>query len=240
MSSKKKILTIIIISLIVIAVAAITIKLVGDLNKETTLKNEVKEISKFMNINQNENDEINEILTRREITKGKYKNIENDIKQYYQVIYSDLQNFSFLIDNDNFNIYLSSENLNEDKPSFIKSKDNLQNTKAQIDEYYNKLIKELNDESIKLSFITEARLDSYYRNFYLELTSLAISENLKKELDTAYEEVLSKIEIYNEALDFLVANKGHWAIKNNVIIFDDTILYEGYLEITNKLEVSEN
>ena len=122
MSSKKKILTIIIISLIVIAVAAITIKLVGDLNKETTLKNEVKEISKFMNINQNENDEINEILTRREITKGKYKNIENDIKQYYQVIYSDLQNFSFLIDNDNFNIYLSSENLNEDKPSFIKSK----------------------------------------------------------------------------------------------------------------------
>ncbi len=240
MSSKKKILTIIIISLIVIAVAAITIKLVGDLNKETTLKNEVKEISKFMNINQNENDEINEILTRREITKGKYKNIENDIKQYYQVIYSDLQNFSFLIDNDNFNIYLSSENLNEDKPSFIKSKDNLQNTKAQIDEYYNKLIKELNDESIKLSFITEARLDSYYRNFYLELTSLAISDNLKKELDTAYEEVLSKIEIYNEALDFLVANKGHWAIKNNVIIFDDTILYEGYLEITNKLEVSEN
>ena len=240
MSSKKKILTIIIISLIVIAVAAITIKLVGDLNKETTLKNEVKEISKFMNINQNENDEINEILTRREITKGKYKNIENDIKQYYQVIYSDLQNFSFLIDNDNFNIYLSSENLNEDKPSFIKSKDNLQNTKAQIDEYYNKLIKELNDESIKLSFITEARLDSYYRNFYLELTSLAISDNLKKELDTAYEEVLSKIEIYNEALDFLVANKGQWAIKNNVIIFDDTILYEGYLEITNKLEVSEN
>lgn len=240
MSSKKKILTIIIISLIVIAVAAITIKLVGDLNKETTLKNEVKEISKFMNINQNENDEINEILTRREITKGKYKNIENDIKQYYQVIYSDLQNFSFLIDNDNFNIYLSSENLNEDKPSFIKSKDNLQNTKAQIDEYYNKLIKELNDESIKLSFITEARLDSYYRNFYLELTSLAISDNLKKELDIAYEEVLSKIEIYNEALDFLVANKGHWAIKNNVIIFDDTILYEGYLEITNKLEVSEN
>lgn len=240
MSSKKKILTIIIISLIVIAVAAITIKLVGDLNKETTLKNEVKEISKFMNINQNENDEINEILTRREITKGKYKNIENDIKQYYQVIYSDLQNFSFLIDNDNFNIYLSSENLNEDKPSFIKSKDNLQNTKAQIDEYYNKLTKELNDESIKLSFITEDRLDSYYRNFYLELTSLAISDNLKKELDTAYEEVLSKIEIYNEALDFLVANKGHWAIKNNVIIFDDTILYEGYLEITNKLEVSEN
>lgn len=240
MSSKKKILTIIIISLIVIAVAAITIKLVGDLNKETTLKNEVKEISKFMNINQNENDEINEILTRREITKGKYKNIENDIKQYYQVIYSDLQNFSFLIDNDNFNIYLSSENLNEDKPSFIKSKDNLQNTKAQIDEYYNKLTKELNDESIKLSFITEDRLDSYYRNFYLELTSLAISDNLKKELDTAYEEVLSKIEIYNEALDFLVANKGHWAIKNNVIIFDDTILYERYLEITNKLEVSEN
>lgn len=240
MSSKKKILTIIIISLIVIAVAAITIKLVGDLNKETILKNEVKEISKFMNINQNENDEINEILTRREITKGKYKNIENDIKQYYQVIYSDLQNFSFLIDNDNFNIYLSSENLNEDKPSFIKSKDNLQNTKAQIDEYYNKLIKELNDESIKLSFITEDRLDSYYRNFYLELTSLAISDNLKKELDTTYEEVLSKIEIYNEALDFLVANKGHWAIKNNVIIFDDTILYEGYLEITNKLEVSEN
>ena len=240
MSSKKKILTIIIISLIVIAVAAITIKLVGDLNKETTLKNEAQEISKFMNINQNENDEINEILTRREITKGKYKNIENDIKQYYQVIYSDLQNFSFLIDNDNFNIYLSSENLNEDKPSFIKSKDNLQNTKAQIDEYYNKLTKELNDESIKLSFITEDRLDSYYRNFYLELTSLAISDNLKKELDTAYEEVLSKIEIYNEALDFLVANKGHWAIKNNVIIFDDTILYERYLEITNKLEVSEN
>ena len=65
-------------------------------------------------------------------------------------------------------------------------------------------------------------------------------EELLKELDKTYQDTLSKIDIYNEALDFLIANKGHWSIKNNVIIFDDNLLYEGYLKITDKLEVSEN
>lgn len=236
----KKILTIIITSLIIIAIAIIAIKLVSDLNKETTIKNEVKEINKYINLNQNANDKINEVLTRRQITKGKYKNIENDIKEYYQALYSDIQNYTFLIASDTFASYLSSDNLNEDKPSFIKSKDNLQNTKAQIEEYYNKLKDYLNSEATKLNYITNQKLDTYYRNFYLELTEMVNKEELLKELDKTYQDTLSKINIYNEALDFLIANKGHWSIKNNVIIFDDNLLYEGYLKITDKLEVSEN
>lgn len=245
---KKK--TIIIFILIVIAVLGIVTKLVLDLNKETKIRNEIKEISKVFDIANIDDDQVNEILSRRIVKKGHYADVEDSIKTYYTNLYSDLKNLTFLLDDDNFSSYLTEKNLNDDKPTFIKSKDNLQNSKAQIEEYYTKLTNELTDKTTKLSYAAKKNLSTYYRDFYLELTTLAIADDFQSEIETAYKQTNAKIDVYNEALDFLIANKGHWEVKNEVIIFDETTLYEEYLVITDKLtnqtesqeekEVSEN
>lgn len=235
---KKK--TIIIFIIIAIIIAFITTKLISDFTKETKIKDEIKEISKVFKVVNIDDDEVNEILNRRIIKSGPYKDVEDSIKKYYQNVYSNLKNLTFLLDDDNFSIYLSGDNLKEDKPNFTKSKDNLLNTKAQIDEYYNLLTDELDNKQTKIEYILDKDVSPYYQEFYLELTSLAISSDFNNELSEAYENTITKIDIYNEALDFLITNKGHWSIKDDVIIFDDTVLYEEYINITKKLEVSES
>lgn len=247
MKNKK---TVIICIFIIIAVLGISIKLALDLSKEAKIRNEIKEISKVLNLANIDDDQVNEILSRRIIKKGHYADVEDSIKNYYTNLYSDIKNLTFLLDDDNFSSYLTEKNLNDDKPTFIKSKDNLQNSQAQIEEYYTKLTNELTNKNEKLSYVAEKNLSTYYRDFYLELTTLAIPEDFQTQVDNAYEQTLEKIEIYNEALDFLIANKGHWTVKNEVILFDETTLYEEYIVITEKLskveeaneenEVSEN
>lgn len=40
-------------------------------------------------------------------------------------------------------------------------------------------------------------------------------------------------------LIFLAANKGHWEIQNEAIAFDDPVIYDEYINITNKLNSSK-
>lgn len=217
----------------------ITTKVVYDLNKETKIRNEIKEInSAFKTANLDDN-HINEILNHRIIKKGHYKEVEDSIKLYYKDVYSDLKNLTFLLDDDNFTNYLTGKNLKEDSPSFIKSKDNLQNSKAQIGEYYQKLTNELTDDNIKLSYTTKYNFDTYYRNLYLELTKIVLDDNFKTNIDNQYNNTINKISTFDEALNFLIANRGHWAIKKEVIMFDETTLYEEYIKITDKLNKKE-
>lgn len=229
---KKHFIIGLIIILIVVGLG-ISIKVALDFNKETKIKNEVKEIKIAFDTNNFEN--INEILDRRLIKKGHYSDVEISIKLYYKNLYNSLDNINFLLDEDNFSSYLTGKNLNDDKPTFIKSKNNLQNSRAQIEECYNKFLEELNNNSNKSSYIIDKKLKKYYQNFFLELTDLAVSDEFKEKLNNDYKSTLDKINIYNEAFDFLAANKGHWAIQNEAIVFDDTIIYEEYVSITKKL-----
>lgn len=236
------------ITILIIIGLGISFKIVLDFNHETKIKNEVKEIKNAFDSNNFEN--INEIFDRRLIQTGHYAEVEKSIKLYYKNLYSSLDNINFLFDEDNFNSYLTSKNINDDKPTFIKSKNNLQNSKAQIEECYNKFLEELNNNSNKAAYITNKEMTKYYQNFFFELTNLAISDEFKEKVNDNYKSTLDKISIYNEAFDFLATNKGHWAIQNEAIVFDDTIIYEEYVNITKKLnpnlsdenkeEVSEN
>ncbi len=233
---KKKQLIIISIIILVIVGVFISFKLFLDFNNETKIKNEINEIKRVAEAN---NDDIHEILDRRVVKSGPYSEVEVGIKLYYKNLYSSLDNLNFLLDDDNFSNYLSSKNLNDDKPSFIKSKNNLKNSKAQIEEYYSKFTDELTNDSIKLNIISDKELKNYYLNFYLDLTKIGIADNVNETIEKAYKSTLEKIDIYNETFDFLAANKGHWEIQNEAIAFDDPVIYDEYINITNKLNSSK-
>lgn len=229
---KKKQLIIISIIILVIIGVFIFFKLFLDFNNETKIKNEINEIKRVAETN---NDDIHEILDRRVVKNGPYSEVEVGIKLYYKNLYSSLDNLNFLLDDDNFSNYLSSKNLNDDKPSFIKSKNNLKNSKAQIEEYYSKFTDELTNDSTKLNIISDKELKNYYLNFYLDLTKIGITDNVTETIEKSYKSTLEKIDIYNETFDFLAANKGHWEIQNESIAFDDPVIYDEYINITNKL-----
>lgn len=234
--NKKKIIIISIAIILILALGIIT-KVAIDFNKESKIRNEIKEIEKVFF--SSDNTSINEILDRRIIKKGPYATVEESIKAYYKNLYSTKENIFFLLDDDNFSNYLSSKNLNDDKPLYVKSRSNLKNTKAQLDENYQKYLSDINETSNKLSYLTEKDLKSYYSNFYIELTENVITSESKEVLEKEYNKAINRINIYNEVYDFLSANKGHWAIKNDRLEFDDTLLYEEYINITDKLSIEE-
>ena len=233
---------IIYITLTIIAIISLTIilKIIFDYQKEAKIRNEIKIINNILTSENIEENAINKILDRTIIEKGEYKLVEKSIKLYYKDLYSSLSNLYFLLDEDNFSNYLSIINLKEDKPTFIKSKNNLQDSKNQIIEQYNDFYTRLTDESIKLSYIVDKNLSNYNRKFYLEIIEEINKKDFKNNITQKKNNIINKIPIYNEALDFLIVNKGHWEIRNNNIIFDTTQLYEEYSEITKKITKEPN
>jgi len=236
----KKKMIIIVIALLLIVGSFIAIKVALDFNKEAKLRDEIKKISTIFTTEESKN-KLTEILDRRVISKGQYALVEDSIKLYYKDLYNNLSNLNFLLDDDNFTDYLSSRNLSNDGPNFIKSRDNLANTRVQIDENYKLFTNLLDDDPTRSSYLEGKNIDIYYRNFYLELTTLVVNADFRSTLKSDYDQVISKISIYNEIFDFLFSNKGHWAISNDKIAFDDTVLYDEYIHITEKLngEISE-
>ncbi len=231
--NKKKIIIIVLAILLIIG-SFIAIKIVLDFNKEAKLREEIKEISAIFTKMEDKN-KLTEILDRRVVNNGQYAIVEDAIKLYYKDLYNNLSNLEFLLDDDNFTDYLSSKNLSNDGANFNKSRENLANSRVQIDEYYKLFTNLLDDDPTRAAYLEGKNIDIYYRNFYLELTTLVVNEDFRNTLKSDYERVINRISIYNEIFDFLLSNKGHWAISNDKIAFDDTVLYDDYIRITEKL-----
>lgn len=231
----KKNIAFIIISLLIIIGVIIAIEIAIDFNKEAKIRNEVKEIINIMTNDIENTEKANEILTRRIITKGKYKTVEDNLKKYYTDLYNNYSNLLFLENDDNFSNYLSITNLKEDRPDFIKSKNNLQNSKAQIDEYYNSFVSLLTKDENKEVYIMNKKITSYYKDFYFTLTNELNTKEFLDNIKENYEIAKSKITIYNEAFDYLIVNKGNWELKNNSLIFKTIENNEEYLKIIAKL-----
>lgn len=236
---KNRVVFTLIVSALILAGFLIS-SLIRDLSKERVIKNEIKEISKGFVTENVDDDNINTVLERRLIKKGEYAKVEDGIKKYYKDLYDDLKNITFLLDEDNYSDFLSSDNLLDDGPSFVKSKNKIQNTKAQLADCFQEFTNQFESESVKISYVIDKDLSRYYKNFYMDLTKEIVEPTLKDNIEKRYKSILKKIDIYNEALDFLISIKGHWEVRNDVIAFERPEDFELYKEITNKLETSES
>ena len=234
---KRRIVFTLIISALILASFLVS-GLIRDLKKEKVIRNDIKEISKVFGTENIDDDDVNAVLDRRVIKKGEYAKVEDSIKQYYKDLYDDLKNLLFLLEEDNYNYFLSSKNIVDDGPSFIKTKNKIQNMKAQLAECYQTFNSQMDNESIKISYVIDKDLTRYYKNFYMDLTNDILDSETKNNIEKKYKDVLYKIEVYNEALDFLIATRGHWQVKNDVIAFEKTEDFDLYKEIINKLETS--
>lgn len=233
---KKKYLVIASIIVILIIVVFIIINISLDFNNEDKIKKEVTEIVNLLQSDSIPEDKINEILDRRLIKKGNYLKVEESIKAYYRDIYLNISNLNFLMADDNYSNYLTGSNLKDDRPSFIKSKENLNNTQAQINIEFNACQKKITEESTKMLYIADKDLRNYYIDFFITLTKEIDNEEFINNQSTKVKNNEEKIKVYHEAYSFLIANRGHWDIRSDELIFDETTYYEEYATITNKLK----
>ena len=232
---RKYIIIISIISLVLLA--TITFGKIGlDFYKETKIKEEIKEIMKYINTSNYTDQKLTEILERSVVKKGDYNEVETSIKNYYKDLANDLSNLQFLLSEDNFVNYLSADNLKEDQPNFIKSKANLVNSASQIEEVYQNINTRTTDINTKRYYIADKQVKTYYKDFYLSLIEDNITEEFTKRIKSEKNNGIEKTKTYNQVLDFLIANEGHWNLNQDIIVFDETTLYEEYLNITKSLK----
>ncbi len=230
-----------ILSIIAILGIIIAIKVISDFRKETKINNEVEEIILLLQENELNEDKTNEILNRTIIKKGKYNKVEQGIKTYYKEIYNNLNNYNFLVSDDNFSYYLTSSNIKSDRPTFVKSKNNLITAKVQITDNYNKLITSLTSDKLKQNIINKEEYKLYYKELFLNLTNKISTEEFINIQKKKYDNSISKINIYDDIFNFLITNKGLWQIQKEEIVFEDITLYEEYLSKIKELkEVNKN
>ena len=237
MKIKKK--TIVLISIIAILLLSIIVKLSTDFYKETKLKEEIKEIVRLINTNPENNEKIDELLNRTVIKKGKYNIVETSLKKYYKELYSDYSNLLFIIDDENFTNYLSETSLRENRPSFINTKNNIENTYNQIDALYTEVENEVKEISIKLPYISEYNLNTYYKELYLSLIDDNLGAEFINNLEKEKNKAKDKLAIYEEAIQYLSTYNNEWSIKNGVIEFKDMSYRTEYETIMNKLKEVE-
>lgn len=230
----KKILIIIGI-IVAIIVVALTIFIVKDLNQEEKLRQEINEIDSLINFNEFDYDAINERLGKT-ISSGDYLVVEKAAKKYLKDTIDITLNYVNIVTDEKFSNVLTAENYKNDGPDFINTKLYIEDTKQQIENNKNVILKQFDNETV-LSYIENKNLDSYYIDFYksLAFSSEAEIANNKQEIEQNINDVIDTLNVYDEVIDFLIKNKNDWKIDGEYIIFSTDELSNQYDELLLKL-----
>jgi hypothetical protein len=233
----KKKNTIILVTIILFLVGIlITIKIVSDFNKEKKINQEIKEIIKYYEKSSYNDENLKKILDRKIIEKGPYSEVEKSIKQYYKDLTQELSNLDFLLSKDNFSSYITTKNITEDRPTFIKSKERLENTKNQINSVHLQIDKLLNDKYEVMSYIANKEVKKYYKDYYFSLVKNYLTSSFSKNITSKKDMILNNIDIYEEIFDYLISTKGNWKIEDNTITFKNIINQDEYNNILKKIK----
>ncbi len=230
----KKVLIIIGI-IVAIAVVLITTLIIKDLNQEEKLRQELNEIDSLINFDEFDYDVVNERLGKT-ISSGYYLVVEKAAKKYLKDTIDTTLNYVNIVTNEKFSNILTIENYQEDGPDFINTKLYIKDTKQQIENNKTAILKQFDNETV-LSYVENKNLDSYYIDFYKSLafsSEAEITKN-KQEIEDSINDVINTLNVYDEVIDFLIANKNDWTIDGEYIVFSNNELSDQYNELLLKL-----
>ena len=230
----KKVLIIIGI-IVAIAVVLITTLIIKDLNQEEKLRQELNEIDSLINFDEFDYDVVNERLGKT-ISSGYYLVVEKAAKKYLKDTIDTTLNYVNIVTNEKFSNIFIIENYQEDGPDFINTKLYIKDTKQQIENNKTAILKQFDNETV-LSYVENKNLDSYYIDFYKSLafsSEAEITKN-KQEIEDSINDVINTLNVYDEVIDFLIANKNDWTIDGEYIVFSNNELSDQYNELLLKL-----
>lgn len=219
-----------VVGVVLLIIGLIGYIVIGDLKQEDILRNEIK------------------IISEKDVTKDRYNNpiktkedyavVEKAIKEYLDDYAVTLQNVMKIIEDKTIINMLTADNYQKDGPDFKTSKEFLTNTKKTLSEGLTKLSNMTSTETI-MKNIEDRKLDKYYNDLYKELMLNGIAEKdfetAKQYLQTAGNQMNNLLNVEEQVIDLLIANKGKWKIENGKIVFQETATLNKYNELCNKL-----
>lgn len=230
---KKKILIIVgIIILIVIGVIAYFV--ITDLQQEDKLTAELQEISNLVNSQNIDIDQINERLDRT-VTRGDYVVVEQSFKQYLKDNFDVSMKIADILNDEKLTTILTADNYKQDGKDFIETKNYISTTRDQLETYKTEY-KDFFTEDKVMSYINDKNLDSYYTDLYKqELVGDIESDNETEVVESAVNDVIGILDIYEEVINFLVDNQNSWNVQDDTIEFTSESLQNQYNSLIDKL-----
>lgn len=235
-SKKKIIITIVIIAVLIFVLAGCFIFYHG--NQTTKLISEVNKLTEIEMFN--EDGTVKENPIDMEIkTTGSYAVVEKTLKDYLNEVFTETQNLTEVLKEDELISLTSFENIKEDGKDFTKSKEKIAKMKETLNNYVSKM-EELVSEEKMLERINDKDIGEYYKELYRQLavdeeTSIGMKEAIE-ELKTSSEEVTTVLNALEEMFNFLSENKDKWNIENEQIMFTTQSAYEEYQNIMSSLQ----
>lgn len=230
---KKKILIIVgIIILIVIGVIAYFV--ITDLQQEGKLTAELQEISNLVNNQNVDIDQINERLDRT-VTRGDYAVVEQSFKQYLKDNFDVSMKIADILNDEKLTTILTADNYKQDGKDFVETKNYISTTRDQLETYKTEY-KDFFTEDKVMSYINDKNLDSYYTDLYKqELVGDIESDNETEVVESAVNDVIGILDIYEEVINFLVDNQNSWNVQDDTIEFTSESLQNQYNSLIDKL-----
>ena len=230
---KKKILIIVgIIILIVIGVIAYFV--ITDLQQEDKLTAELQEISNLVNSQNIDIDQINERLDRT-VTRWDYAVVEQSFKQYLKDNFDVSMKIADILNDEKLTTILTADNYKQDGKDFVETKNYISTTRDQLETYKTEY-KDFFTEDKVMSYINDKNLDSYYTDLYKqELVGDIESDNETEVVESAINDVIGILDIYEEVINFLVDNQNSWNVQDDTIEFTSESLQNQYNSLIDKL-----
>ena len=172
-------------------------------------------------------------------TKGEYAYVENAIKKFYKKLSNNVKQLYYYLESDELTNILSIENLQNDRPNFIKSNNTISTVKANATTAINNIASLCDEETIK-SLLDKDKVDDYYIDIYKKL--MYTEQDLKnfKETKAEMEELSKNLNIFldkiQEILNLLEKNNNNWMIENGQLYFSSDSLVNQYNTLYKELQ----
>ena len=203
-----------------------------DATSENRLRKEVESLSKLDITKDRYNTKIK--------SSGKYKVVEEAIKEYLDDYAVGLQEVSKVLSDSTLTKVLSYDNYASDGPEFTKSREYLNTTKEKFDKTIDELISKSDKETIT-NFIYDKTDDPELIKLYQELM---LDDSILEELNSNKELLINtKVKVQNiidtslEVLNFLNTYSDSWVAEEGEIKFQNKELYNYYTNLIDKVKV---
>lgn len=235
MKKQTKIILLVIAILVIACIAVIAFMTTSDLKQEEKLGEELNALNSLLSNYPLDYESIDKQLATI-ITTDDCAKVEKAVKEYSKDFVNYMKQFDTLLANETIENALGIDNIKEDGPDFTKTKATLSESKTSIDTLITNFSNYLTEE-FALSYIKDMELDEYYTNLYKQYTlgeSVEEMESAREEMMKNLNDVKTLVENEEEAINFLVANKGSWKVEDNQLLFYSESLSNQYNDIIGK------
>lgn len=236
MKKSVKIAIIAVVSIVVIILIVGSYFFINDVTQKGKLLGEIAQIEELTNSGNFDMTELDK-KTSIIVTNGKYATVEKAVKNYASDLFNTAFKIRAVLEDDNMTKLLAAENYEKDGPEFVETKKYLAETKKKLEEGKKEILAYLEESKLN-SYIEAETTDEYYINLYKELITedIEMSEQERNEIEESMNAVESILNIEEEIIDFLIANKGKWKVQGGQVLFYSNALVETYNGLLSKLQ----